>query len=85
MYWALGNTPFDLEAKYKSMTKQALTSSQSNQLIEATNDGRPLEFDEFQAKSEKQGAARVRPSKRGRSFKVEINAAQTPLPKTSKK
>ncbi|HEX7648539.1 MAG TPA: transposase [Noviherbaspirillum sp.] len=69
LYWALGNTPFDREAVYKSLMEQGLSTSEVNLFRTAARKGWPLGSEKFKAELEKQINRRVAPAKRGRPVK----------------
>ena len=69
LYWALGNTPFEREVAYKSMSQQALASEEVTALTEATLKGWALGSEQFKLALERQANRRVRPAKRGRPSK----------------
>jgi putative transposase len=69
LYWALGNTPFDREAIYKSLMEQGLSMSEVNLFSVAARKGWPLGSEKFKAELEKQTNRRVAPAKRGRPAK----------------
>lgn len=69
LYWALGNTPFDREAVYKSLMEQGLSTSEVNLFRTAARKGWPLGSERFKAELEKQINRRVAPAKRGRPAK----------------
>lgn len=73
-YWALGNTPFDREAAYKSLMEQGLSSEEARVVGEAARKGWPLGSDKFKAELQKQANRRVTPAKRGRPAKPRIVA-----------
>lgn len=72
LYWALGNTPFDREAVYKSLMEQGLSTSEVNLFRTAARKGWPLGSERFKAELEKQINRRVAPAKRGRPAKPRI-------------
>lgn len=72
LYWALGNTPFGREAAYKALIEQALTSAEVSELTDATLKGWALGSEQFKVALERQANRRVRPAKRGRPFKREL-------------
>jgi putative transposase len=72
-YWALGNTPFDREAAYKSLMEQGLSSVQVQMIAEAVHKGWPLGSDRFKAELQKQANRRVTPRRRGRPAKPKAN------------
>jgi putative transposase len=74
LYWALGNTPFEREAAYRTLAEQALTAEQIAELEQAIPKGWALGSPAFKAALEKQGGRRVQPVKRGRPKAVEINS-----------
>lgn len=79
MYWALGNTPFDREAAYKSLIEQGLSSTEARILDEAARKGWPLGSERFKAELEKQANRRVTPARRGRPAKAP-SSTSTPKP-----
>lgn len=70
LYWALGNTPFEREAGYKTLVEQGLDDAQYAALSKAVLKGWALGSDQFKAALEKQGNRRVQPAKRGRPSSV---------------
>lgn len=66
LYWALGNTPFEREAAYRSLAEHALTAQQIAELEQAVPKGWALGSPAFKAALEKRGGRRVQPVKRGR-------------------
>jgi putative transposase len=70
VFWALGNTPFDREANYKSLLDLGVSAREAEALTEATMKGWPLGSDRFKAMLAKQTNRRVAPSKRGRPRKA---------------
>jgi putative transposase len=71
-YWALGNTPFDREAAYKSLMEQGLSMAEVKTFGEAARKGWPLGSDKFKTELEKQVNRRVKPSRRGRPAKPRV-------------
>lgn len=71
LYWGLGNTPFEREAIYRSITEQALTSAEISLLDSALRKGWPLGSEAFKTRLEKESERRVRPAQRGRPKKRE--------------
>ena len=69
LYWALGNTPFDREAAYKSLMEQGLSASEIATLGNAARKGWALGSERFKAELEKQVNRRVAPARRGRPAK----------------
>lgn len=41
-YWALGNTPFDREARYRALLEEGLSRRETQQLLQAARSARPL-------------------------------------------
>jgi putative transposase len=74
LYWALGNTPFEREAAYRTLAEQALTAEQIAELEQAIPKGWALGPPAFKAALEKQGGRRVQPVKRGRPRAHGINS-----------
>jgi len=66
VYWALGNTPFDREAGYKSLLDLGISQREADAVTAATLKGWPLGSDKFKAALAKQVNRRVEPAKRGR-------------------
>jgi len=66
VYWALGNTPFDREASYKSLLDLGISQREAEVVTEATLKGWPLGSEKFKAALAKQVNRRVEPAKRGR-------------------
>ena len=69
VFWALGNTPFDREASYRTLMEQGLSGREVDALTQATLKGWPLGSEEFKVLLAKQVGRRVRPAKRGRPLK----------------
>lgn len=69
LYWALGNTPFDREAAYKELLKQALTMEEMRLVKEATLKGWVLGTEKFKTSLAKTAGRRISPAKRGRPSK----------------
>jgi putative transposase len=70
LYWALGNTPFDREAAYKSLVEQGVAAETVEAITSATRKGWALGSDQFKDRLQKAGNRRVRPAKRGRPGKT---------------
>lgn len=70
VFWALGNTPFDREASYRTLLEQGLSERESRALTQATLKGWPLGSDRFKTLLAKQANRRVEPAKRGRPRKA---------------
>jgi putative transposase len=70
LYWALGNTPFQREAAYKTMCERALTAAQSKAIEDAVFQGWPLGGAAFKAELARRTDRPVTPAKRGRPFKI---------------
>jgi putative transposase len=75
LYWALGNTPFQREAAYKSLIQVPLTPEQMKVINMAVLKGWPLGSDTFKAELEHKASRQVLPAKRGRPFKIAQPAA----------
>lgn len=69
-YWALGNTPFEREAAYRSKLEQALTDKEVGGITAALNSGWPLGSAEFVAQLAAETPRRVQPLARGRPRKA---------------
>jgi putative transposase len=70
LYWNLGNTPFDREAAYKTLSEQPIAISQVKELEQATAKGWALGSEEFKRQMEKLTNRRVTPLKKGRPRKI---------------
>jgi putative transposase len=68
-FWALGNTPFDREAAYRELWKQALTESQRKKIVSAAATGWPLGNEAFVAQLSECTSRRLTPLARGRPRK----------------
>lgn len=82
LYWALGNTPFEREAAYKSLAEQALTSEELDKMRKSAGQGWALGSEEFKSQLEKHAARRVSPGKAGRPYKQEAKTKTDPLSKS---
>lgn len=69
LYWALGNTPFDREAAYKTLAQQMLTCSELHEVDASVSKGWVLGSEAFKTNLEKQLNRQVRPANRGRPSK----------------
>lgn len=69
-FWALGNTPFDREARYRAILEQGLSSLQVRDITEATRKGWALGSPAFIAGLAQQVERRLAPRPRGRPKKV---------------
>lgn len=69
-YWALGNTPFEREARYRQLHQQALTERQLAEIVKALNAGWPLGSASFRQSLETATTRRLMPLPRGRPRKV---------------
>lgn len=69
-YWALGNTPFEREAVYRSLYQQALTEAQVSEIVAALNAGWPLGGARFRQSLEHATTRRLAPLPRGRPRKL---------------
>lgn len=74
-YWALGNTPFQREAAYISLTEQALTPAEIEVINKAVLKGWPLGSDKFKTELQNKVKRQVLPAKRGRPFKTPVKSA----------
>ena len=68
LYWALGNTPFEREASYKSLTEKGLSTIELEQMRNSFK-GWVIGSDQFKAQLEKQSSRRVSPAPKGRPLK----------------
>jgi putative transposase len=68
-YWSLGNTPFEREAAYRELSKQALTFEEESLILNATMKGWPLGTPAFLAKLSSSTERRLLPLPRGRPAK----------------
>jgi len=71
-FWALGNTPFDREAAYRELWKQALTESQTRKILSAASTGWPLGDARFVEELAAVTNRRLTPLARGRPRKARI-------------
>ena len=74
LYWALGNTPFEREAAYRSLAEQALTREELDKMRKSAGKGWAIGSEEFKSQLEKQTARRVSPGKAGRPYKKEATS-----------
>ena len=65
-YWALGNTPFERQSNYRSVTAEGLSSMTLATLRSHAHSGWPLGDAAFHAQLERQGGRRVHPLPKGR-------------------
>jgi putative transposase len=66
LFWQLGNTPFDREARYRSLLEQALTSKQLERIEHAGAKGWALGSERFLHEIGQQTTRRLQPAARGR-------------------
>ncbi|WKB51933.1 transposase [Eleftheria terrae] len=69
LYWALGNTPFDREARYQALAERGLSSAQLRQIGDATWKGWALGSASFTASLSQATDRPLAPRKRGRPKK----------------
>ena len=69
-WWALGNTPYEREARYREAVAQGLPERERAALREATRHGWPLGDAGFLARLAQASGRRVTPGKAGRPVKV---------------
>lgn len=74
-FWSLGNTPFDREAAYRLLSKQALTESQSAAIRNAVLTGWPLGSAHFVSSLSETTERRLSPLARGRPRKAKIDVS----------
>ncbi|MEO8151698.1 MAG: transposase [Rhizobacter sp.] len=70
VYWSLGNTPFEREARYRKISQQALTSVEVIAISNAVRKGWPLGSPEFLANLSAKTQRRLTPLSRGRPRKI---------------
>lgn len=66
LYWQLGNTPFEREARYLDLVNQGLSAAQQTELTSATLKGWALGDAAFTQALQKQTDRRLRPERPGR-------------------
>ncbi len=69
LYWALGNTPFQREAAYLSVSEQALSAAELAAVEQTVLKGWPLGSEQFKQALQQKLKRQVLPAKRGRPFK----------------
>lgn len=72
VYWALGNTPFDREAAYRSRLQAGMAERTRSELSNAVLKGWPVGSEGFLASLAQLTDRRLAPLKRGRPRKVEM-------------
>ena len=70
LYWSLGNTPFEREAVYGALVRQALAGDEIERIEQAVLKGWPLGSERYKAALQQKMARQILPAKRGRPFKV---------------
>lgn len=75
LYWALGNTPFQREAAYISLSQPSIPSADRTAIDAALLKGWPLGSDAFKTEVQTRAKRQVLPAKRGRPFKVKPTPA----------
>ena len=65
-YWGLGNTPFERQSNYQSLSNEGLSGRTLATLRKHAHSGWPLGGEAFLAQLERQGARRVQPLPKGR-------------------
>jgi putative transposase len=75
LYWQLGNTPFEREARYVEQVAQGLTAKQQQQLTESALKNWALGESEFVASLEKQTGRRTERARAGRPARSGPGAA----------
>ncbi len=70
LYWALGNTPFEREAAYKTILEQPLGREELVSMRDATNKGWVLGSEKFKQGIAKQTTRRLDPLQKGRPKKT---------------
>jgi putative transposase len=78
VFWALGNTPFEREAAYRTLADQGLSEHELAVLREATRKGWALGSEQFKILLAKQANRRVSPARRGRPAKTRSVVAGKP-------
>jgi putative transposase len=66
LYWRLGNTPFDREARYRELLEQALTPARMQRIEHAAAQGWALGSDRFVHEIGQRIDRRLQPMSRGR-------------------
>jgi putative transposase len=66
LYWELGNTPFERQAKYRELLHEPLSEDLSHRFKAAVLKGWPLGSDEFLSELSMISSRRLRPLNRGR-------------------
>jgi putative transposase len=69
LYWALGNTPFQREARYTEYVDQGMPDEEWKRIEQAIAKGWPVATDAFKLDLERKTQRRILPAKRGRPFK----------------
>jgi len=69
MYWRLGNTPFEREARYRSLLERALTQKEMREIEAAALKGWALGSERFVRELAQETDRRLRPLPRGRPAK----------------
>lgn len=70
LYWALGNTPFERQSNYRTLTAEGLSGKTLATLQQHAHSGWPLGDEAFLAQLGRQGARRVQPLPKGRPKRV---------------
>lgn len=73
-YWALGNTPFDREAAYRTWVEQGVGSAEQQRIVAALVGGRPLGDATYLSELEKLTGRALAPRRRGRPPKPQGGA-----------
>ncbi|QET03453.1 MULTISPECIES: transposase [Cupriavidus] len=66
LYWALGNTPFERQSNYRTLTAEGLSGKTLATLQQHAHSGWPLGDEAFLAQLGRQGTRRVHPLPKGR-------------------
>jgi putative transposase len=69
LYWALGNTPFQREARYTEYVDQGMPDEELKRIEQAIAKSWPVATDAFKLDLERKTQRRILPAKRGRPFK----------------
>lgn len=70
LYWALGNTPFERQSNYRTLTAEGLSGKTLATLQQHAHSGWPLGDEAFLAQLGRQGTRRVHPLPKGRPRRV---------------
>lgn len=77
LYWALGNTPFERQRRYRALAEQTLDATRCEAALEAAYKGWIFGDDAFKRQCERLSSRRVAPLQRGRPRKSCTSTAHT--------